>query len=294
MEKLVDANPVRQVPLEGNVETYDPRPAHLRAVRGFVDLKKIRKARLRIVVDSMHGCGERLLEELIGDGVLTIRADRHPLFGGTNPEPIGSNLRPLCDAVKMQRAHVGLATDGDADRMGVVDDRGRYVSIQLVFALLLLHLLRNRGERGAVVVRSANCTTMIDRICRAHDIDVVEVPVGFKYICQQMRQRDVLIGGEESGGIGFRGHIPERDGLLANLMLVEMLAMTRKRLSQLTDEIQAEFGRSVYDRVDMAYPLEKRTQFIEQLKQKPPEDLVGVPITQVSTLDGVKYLARDG
>lgn len=294
VEKLVDANPIREVAFEGNVEVYDPRPAHLRAIRRFVDLKRIRAARLRIVVDSMHGCGDRLLEEFIDDGVVTIRADRHPLFGGTNPEPIGANLRPLCAAVKKHRAHVGLATDGDADRMGIVDDRGRYVSIQLVFALLLLHLLRNRNERGAVVVRSANCTTMIDRICRAYGIEVVEVPVGFKYICQQMLQRDVLIGGEESGGIGFRGHIPERDGLLANLMLAEMLAVTRKRLSQLIAEIQAEFGRSVYDRVDMAYPLEKRQTLIEELKQHPPEALEGVPLDQINTLDGVKYVARDG
>lgn len=294
VEKLVDASPVRQVAFHGNVEVYDPRPAHLRAIRRFVDGKTIRSARLRIVVDAMHGCGDGLLEELLGDGVITIRAERHPLFGGMNPEPIAANLGPLCAAVKRHRAHVGLATDGDADRVGVVDDRGRYVSIQLVFALLLLHLLRNRGERGAVVVRSANCTTMIDRICQAHGVEVVEVPVGFKYICQQMRQRDVLIGGEESGGIGFRGHIPERDGLLANLMLAELLAVSRKRLSELTAAIQAEFGRSVYDRIDMAYPLEKRGRLIDELKQNPPAELVGVRTEQVNTLDGVKYVARDG
>ena len=156
------------------------------------------------------------------------------MFGGVNPEPIGKNLGALCDAVKKSRAQIGLATDGDADRVGVVDEKGRYVSIQLVFAMLLLHLLRNRGQKTGlgIVVKSANSTVLIDRICRAHGLKCIEVPVGFKYICQQMRETDVLIGGEESGGIGFQGHIPERDGILANLMLLEMLAVTRKSVTR--------------------------------------------------------------
>ncbi len=294
IEKLVDANPVRSVSFDGNVEVYDPRRAHIAAVKKIVDLKKIRAAKLRVVVDSLHGCGGHLLEELLDGKTQTIRGDRNPLFGGVNPEPIGKNLGALCVAVKKARAQIGIATDGDADRMGIVDDTGRYVSIQLVFALLLLHLLRNRGDRGAVVVRSTNCTTMIDRICRAYKMEVVEVPVGFKYICQQMRQKDVLIGGEESGGIGFRGHIPERDGVLANLMLLELLAVTGKKLSRLLTELQAEFGKSVYDRIDMHYPLEKRDRFIESLRNDPPKDLLGSPLAEMKTFDGVKYLAEDG
>ncbi len=294
VERLVDANPVQSVPFDGNVEIYDPRRAHLVAVKKLVDLKTIRAAGLRVVVDSMHGCGGRLLEEVLGGTTRTIRGDRDPLFGGVNPEPIGRNLGALCAAVKQARAHIGLATDGDADRLGVVDDTGRYVSIQLVFALLLLHVLRNRGERGGAVVRSANCTTIIDRICQAHGVELVEVPVGFKYICQQMREKDVLIGGEESGGIGFRGHIPERDGILANLMLLELLAVTGKKLSRLLTELQAEFGRSAYDRIDMHLPLEKRDRFIAALKQQPPADLLGVPLARTNTLDGVKYIATDG
>ena len=294
VEQLVDANPVKSVAFEGNVEVYDPRRAHLAAVKKLVDLKKIRAAKLRVVVDSLHGCGGYLLEEVLGGKTQTIRGNRDPLFGGVNPEPIGKNLGALCVAVKKARAHIGIATDGDADRVGIVDDTGRYVSIQLVFALLLLHLVRNRGERGAVVVRSANCTTMIDRICQAYGMELIEVPVGFKYICQQMRERDVLIGGEESGGIGFRGHIPERDGILANLILLELLAVTGKKLSRLLTELQAEFGKSAYDRIDMLLPLEKRDRFIESLKQEPPADLLGVPLADTKTFDGVKYIARDG
>jgi phosphomannomutase len=225
--------------------------------------------------------------------VQTIRANRDPLFGGINPEPIGTNLGALCAAVKKTRVQIGLATDGDADRLGIVNDKGQYESIQLVFAMLLLHLIRNRGQKTGLVVKSANSTVLIDRICRAHGLKLAEVPVGFKYICQQMRETDVLIGGEESGGIGFQGHIPERDGMLANLMLLEMLAMSGKRLTQIARELQQEFGASSYDRIDMHFPLEKREMFIDSLRVKPPKELLGVPLTQMKDFDGVKYIARD-
>ena len=301
IEKRIDQSPVRSVSFDdavrtGAIEIYDPRPAHIAAVKKLVDLRKIRGAKLKIVVDSMYGCGGTVLENVLRGGrcrVETIRATRDPLFGGVNPEPIGKNLGALCDAVKKSRADIGLATDGDADRMGVVDDNGRYVSIQLVFAMLLFHLVRNRGKTNGVVVKSANCTVLIDRICRAHGLQCVEVPVGFKYICAKMRETDVLIGGEESGGMGFQGHIPERDGILANLILLEMLATTRKNLTQIVADLQKEFGRSAYDRIDLHYPLEKRDRLIETLRRKPPKDLLGSPLAEMKDFDGVKYIAKD-
>jgi phosphomannomutase len=195
--------------------------------------------------------------------------------------------------VKRSHADVGLAIDGDADRLGIVDDNGRYVSIQLVFALLLLHLLRNRGERTGLVVKSSNSTVLIDRICRAHGLKLIEVPVGFKFICEQMRQNDVLLGGEESGGMGFRGHIPERDGILANLMMLELLATAKKPLSRLTAELQHEFGRSAYDRIDLPYPLAKRERLMESLRNMPPASIRGVPVAEVKTFDGVKFVLKD-
>ena len=306
IEARIGHSPVRAVNFDealraGTIKLCDPRPAHVAAIKKLVDLKKIRSAQFKAVVDSMHGCGSRIIEELLAGAVRrtarrsvqTIRADRDPLFGGVNPEPIGKNLGALYSAVKKRHAHVGLATDGDADRMGMVDNRGRYVSIQLVFAMLLLHLLRNRKEKGGCVVRSTNCTVLIDRICRTYGLECVEVPVGFKYICEQMRQHDVLIGGEESGGLGFHGHIPERDGILANLMLLEMLAVTKKSVTQIVADIQKEFGKSAYDRIDLHYPLEKRQQLIETLLREPPRDLLGTPLARVNDLDGVKYIATD-
>jgi phosphomannomutase len=297
IEARLDASPVRT----GNaIETCDPQPAHIAAVKQIVDLDRIRRCRLNIVVDSMHGSGCRLLEEvLVGRDrrarlrVQTIRGDRQVLFGGVNPEPIGKNLGALGAAVKAARANVGLATDGDADRLGIVDERDRYLSIQLVYALLLLHTLRNRRETSGLVVRSTNGTVLIDRICRAHGLAMAEVPVGFKHICQKMRETDVLIGGEESGGIGFRGHIPERDGILACLMFLELLATHRQPLSVLCRDLQREFGRSVYDRIDTHYPLAKRQHLIETLRREPPAKLARVPVVRVNDLDGVKYLFAD-
>lgn len=288
IEALVDASPIKT---GGDIQSYDPRPAHVGVIQKMVDLRSIKRAKLRVAIDSMHGCGGRVLEKLVGG--TTIRSDRNPLFGGVNPEPIGKNLGALSAAVKKLRAHVGLATDGDADRLGIVDEKGRYVSIQLVFSMLLLHLLRNRQETGGVVVKSGNSTVLIDRICSAHGLKCVEVPVGFKWICQQMREQDVIIGGEESGGLGFRGHIPERDGMLANLMLLELLATTGKSVTKIAAELQKEFGASAYDRIDMHFPLEKRHELIEHLAKNPPAALLGSALKEVKTYDGVKYIAQD-
>ena len=291
IEARLDATPVRSGPFTPAVQLYDPRPAHIAALKKMVDLKAIHRARLRVIFDSMHGCGGRVLQDLAGG--TTIRGNRDVLFGGVNPEPTQQNLGALMAAVKARQATIGLATDGDADRLGVVDDRGRYVSIQLVLAVLLLHVLRNRKERQGIVVKSGNCTALLDRICQAEGLPCVTVPVGFKWICQQMRERDVIFGGEESGGVGFGGHIPERDGILANLMLLELLATTGKRLSQLLAEVQAEFGRSAYDRIDLPFPLAQRQSLIERLAAHPPARLAGVKLREMNTDDGVKYIATD-
>lgn len=264
------------------IKPYDPRPAYLDAICQFVDLKAIRKASLRIVTDSMYGCGGTLLADLIG--ATPIRATRDVLFGGVAPEPIERNLGALCAAVKTHRADVGLASDGDADRLGVVDERGRYVSVQIVHALLLLHLLRNRRSKPGLVVCAINSTMLIDRICCAYGLELAEVPIGFRWACQKILQHDVIMAGEESGSFGFRGHVPERDGLLAALYLLELLAITGKSVTDLASELQAEFGRSAYGRLDLP---------VRFVKCEPPTDLLAVPVVRINELDGVKYIAAD-
>ena len=280
VEQQLDRTPVRSN--EKLIKPYDPRPAYLGAICRFVDLNVIRKARLRVVTDSMYGCGGTMLADLLD--ATPIRANRDVLFGGIAPEPIERNLGALCAAVKTHRADVGLASDGDADRLGVVDERGRYVSVQIVHALLLLHLIRNRRAHPGFVVRAVNSTMLIDRICRAHGLPMTEVPIGFRWACQKMREEDVIMAGEESGSFGFRGHVPERDGLLAALYLLELLAMTGKSVTELAAELQAEFGRSAYGRLDLP---------VRFVKREPPADLLGVPVVRVNELDGVKYIADD-
>ncbi len=280
VEQQLDRTPVRSN--DKLIKPYDPRPAYLGAICRFVDLNLIRKARLRVVTDSMYGCGGTMLADLLD--ATPIRANRDVLFGGIAPEPIERNLGALCAAVKTHRADVGLASDGDADRLGVVDERGRYVSVQIVHALLLLHLIRNRRAHPGFVVRAVNSTMLIDRICRAHGLPMTEVPIGFRWACQKMREEDVIMAGEESGSFGFRGHVPERDGLLAALYLLELLAMTGKSVTELAAELQAEFGRSAYGRLDLP---------VRFVKREPPADLLGVPVVRVNELDGVKYIADD-
>jgi len=280
IEQLLDRSPVRSD--DKRIRPCDPRPSYLDAIGRFVDLKAIRKARLRVVTDSMHGSGGTLLADWLG--ATPIRANRDVLFGGGAPEPIQRNLGALCTAVRQQRADIGLASDGDADRLGVVDERGRYVSVQLVHALLLLHLIRNRRARPGYVVRAINSTMLVDRICRAHDLPLMEVPIGFRWACRAMREKDVIMAGEESGSFGFRGHVPERDGLLAALYLLELLAVSGKSLTELTAALQREFGRSAYGRLDLPVPF---------VRGEPPADLLGVPVARVNELDGVKYIAAD-
>jgi phosphomannomutase len=300
VEKKIGFQPVKSLDFdkavsEKSIEIYDPRPAHIKKIRGFVNFDAISDANLRVVVDSMHGVGSNILENLLKptkNRVETIRENRDVYFGGVPPEPIGKNLRPLCDAVKKSKAHIGLATDGDADRIGGVDDKGEYLSIQMLFSMLLLHLIRHHKETG-LVVKSSNSSVWIDRICQKHGLKFVEVPVGFKHICEKMRANDVLIGGEESGGIGFRGHIPERDGLLAGLMLLEMLAVTKKSVTQIAADIEKEFGARAYDRIDTPYPLEKRVPLVEWLQKSPPKTLLKIKIRDVKTFDGVKFIAEN-
>jgi phosphomannomutase len=307
VEARVDRSPVRSVTFddavrEKKIEIYDPRPAHVKAIKRHVDFRLIANSRLKVVADAMHGTAGSIFADTFARAqcrVSPFRAERDPLFGGMHPEPIGTYLAPLGAEVRRLRADVGFATDGDADRIGVVDERGRYVTIQVVFAMLLLHLLRNRKQRG-FVVKSSNSTVWVDRICKAYGLEWREVPVGFKYICEVMREkerepleRQVLIGGEESGGVGFRGHVPERDGLLAGLMLLELLAMEKRSVTKIARGIAKEFGPLVYDRVDIHYPVEQRLLLLEKLKREPPARLLRQPVREVKSFDGVKFIAAN-
>ncbi len=270
-------------------------PAYVPRLAAVVDLEAIRRARLRVVVDSMHGAGGRILEGLVRGGrarVMTIRGDPDVLFGGASPEPRPENLGPLAAAVVRQRAHIGIATDGDADRIGVCDERGRAVSPFQIFALLALHLLETKGWRGAIARTFAN-TLLAERIARRYGLPFFDLPIGFKHIARLMLEQDVLIGGEESGGIGVKRYLPERDGILVGLLLLEMLARGGKRLSRRIAALEDEYGHYAYRRVDLPMPAEQGRRAVAGLRARPPARLAGLAVKGIDSLDGLKLLLGD-
>ena len=270
-------------------------PAYRPRIGAAVDLRCVRRSRIVVVVDSMHGAGGRIVEGLLRGGrarVVTIRSEPDPTFGGAPPEPRADLLGPLSAAVRRHRAHIGFATDGDGDRIGVADETGRIVPPTQVFALLADHLLATRGERGAVARTFAN-TLLAERIARRHGVPFHDLPIGFKHVARLMRETDVLIGGEESGGIGVRRFLPERDGLLVGLLLMEMLASGERRLSRRIAALQRTYGAYDYRRVDLPLAPESGRRTVERLREAPPARLAGCRVHGVDALDGVKLLLGD-
>ena len=270
-------------------------PSYVPRLQAVVDLQAIRRTPLRVVVDSMHGTGGKILETLLHGGrirVITIRGEADVLFGGTAPEPRPENLGPLAAAVLRHRAHLGVATDGDADRIGICDERGRVVSPLKVFPLVALHLLEHKGWTGAIARTFAN-TLLAERIAQRHDLPFHDLPIGFKNIARLMLERDVLIGGEESGGIGVKRFLPERDGLLIGLLMMELLATGDRRLSRRITRMEDDYGRYAYRRVDLPLPIERAARAVEDVRRRPPTRIAGLRVEETDTLDGVKLLLGD-
>ena len=262
-----------------------------------VNLPALKKAGFNIVADAMHGAASNHLEKLLAGGktkVVTIAANRDAWFGGRHPEPIDKYLAPLKKAVKDHKAQAGFATDGDADRVGLVDEKGHFVDVHKLHALLLYHLWKNKGERGAVV-KTVSGTLMIDRMAEAWKIPVKVTPIGFKYIGNVMMREDVLLGVEESGGIAFKGHLPERDGLLSALLILEALAGMGKSVTKAVARLQKEFGPYYSDRTDLEnVPSDLQAKVLEGLKTSPPENAAGLKVTGVDSMDGVKLKLENG
>ncbi len=224
--------------------------------------------------------------------VETIRGDRDPLFGGVNPEPIDSNLGPLKRRVIEAKALVGLATDGDADRVGAVNEMGETLTMHDVVPLLLLHLARNRKMTGGIV-RTFSQSVLLGRIAAAHNFKIYETPIGFKYIADLMLKEDILIGAEESGGIGVKGHIPERDGILNSLLFLEAIVTAGKPPSEMLRELHREFGEFHFGRKDLHVETSVGKQLIESLGKVTPRELAGYRVAGVETTDGTKLLFDD-
>ncbi len=281
---------------QGLIERFNPIPAYYDHLRTLIDFDVISERPPRVVVDSMHGSGREVVKGILkgtGCEVHEIRGEMNPGFGGTHPEPIARNLGALAGAIGTGFGDLGLATDGDADRIGAMDGRGQFVDPHKIMSLALRYLVEQRGWRGPVV-RTVSTTRMIDRLAKQFDLPVYETPVGFNHIADYMLKEDVLIGGEESGGISFKGNIPEGDGILMGLLLVEMVAASKAPLHELVDDLLEEVGPAFYERRDMrlSHPVAKDKMTL-RLMSDAPEKIGGEPVNDVLTIDGVKYVMAD-
>jgi len=279
------------------VRRADLAPRYLQGLRQFVNLPAIRRSRLRVVADPMHGAAGRTIEQLVSGGggrcrVETIRADADPRFGGQAPEPIASHLVPLRNAVRRSRADLGIANDGDADRIGIIAPDGAWLNPGQVLCLLLEHLVGVRRMGGAVVKTVSN-TMMINRMADDLGLRLFEVPVGFKHVARLMLEEDIVIGGEESGGIGVKGYLPERDGIANGLLLLEAMAMSRRRLPVMLRDLERRYGRWCYGRRDLHVKPSQVERLFTRLSTSPPGRMAHLPVTRINRLDGMKLMSRD-
>jgi alpha-D-glucose phosphate-specific phosphoglucomutase len=275
------------------IEEVDFIAPYMEAIEKFADLDLIAKSGFKFAIDSMYGAGRELLAGIfarIGVDYVQIRGNIDPLFPGINPEPIEPNIRALGEAVVANKCDAGLCTDGDADRIGAVDEYGVFVDPHKLFSVLLSWVLKHKDWPGDVT-RAFNTTKMLDRICAKYGRTLHEHGIGFKYVVDFMQRQPILMGGEESGGIGFQRHLPERDGLLNALLLANVMAEEKKTLGQLVADLQAEYGEHQYGRIDLHIPDELKNSAIARAKGLQVGETVfaGMPVLRVETLDGVKF-----
>jgi phosphomannomutase len=301
VEALLGKSPVQAAAWETatkekKIVARNLRPAYYQAIKKLVDFPLIAKSRLKFAHEALYGVGAGCFDELLGGTtckVTTLNAEHDPNFGGINPEPIARNYARSSAYLKKHPHDLCLVTDGDADRVGGMDGRGGPLTTHHLICLLLEHFIRNRKGKGRVV-KALTTTSMVDKICERYGLELVETGVGFKFICAEMIKGGVLLGFEESGGIGYPGHVPERDGILSGLMLLEMLATERKPLGKLLARLEKEYGPHSYDRIDAHFPLEKRPALMTFCKNNPPAKLLKSPLKEVKSYDGVKFVAEDG
>ena len=302
LEETVRANmganrPVLAIPLAdaksgGLLQTINLYTAYLRQLERYLDLDVIRRAAIPVVADPMYGAGAGLLPILV-PGAVEIHCDENPSFGGRPPEPTEENLAELSALVKSGKYRVGLAFDGDADRIGAVDETGEFFSSHRIFTVLLRHLFERKGLSGGVV-KTVSTTRMIDLLCAKFGLELHETPIGFKHICELMLDNDILMGGEESGGLGVKGHIPERDGILMGLLLLEAMAMSGKGLRELLDETMDEIGHFSYRRLDLPIDNNAKLRLIARLKGGGIDSIAGRQVAEENFRDGFKFIFDDG
>ena len=265
---------------------------YIRGVKSRVNMELLSQKELLLVHDAMYGSALGTYSHVLSGtklSVVNIRSYRDPLFGGHPPEPVEKNLQPLFLKVKALNAHLGIANDGDGDRIALVDEKGNFVNAQLIYVLLLYHLLKNKGIKDGIVVKTVSTSFLADRICNSEGVELKEVAVGFKNINEVILKEKVIFGGEESGGYGIIDFLPERDGLFSGLNLLELIILKDKPLSEIIEDLFKEYGTAYYKRVDF-HAEEEKKQKLKELIKNPPEKLGDFKVSKVITLDGLKLV----
>jgi len=277
------------------VQTVDLVTPYLERLKSMVDLERIRASNRRFVIDPMYGAGRGCVARLFDQARIPYReihSEHNPLFPGLNPEPIEPHVRDLRNVVLAERADAGLSTDGDADRIGAIDRDGTFIDSHKIFSILLKHLAVDLKQRGEVV-KTFSTTQMIDKLARKYGLRLHVRPIGFKYIVELMLTRDILIGGEESGGIAIKGHIPERDGILNSLLLAEVMAEKGRTLGELVAELTAEVGPHFYRRVDLEIDKRRAARIVREVSRNKLKSVAGLKVTGLDDMDGIKLLFGD-
>jgi phosphomannomutase len=296
----VELGDLKQATEEGLVEVIDPRPSYRTQIARMVDLDALKAAGLKVLHDPMYGSGSGYVVDLLAGGKTVaeqVRAERNPGFGGIHPEPIPGNLETTLELMRKGDYDLCICTDGDADRVGIIDETGRFINQLEVFALLMDYLIGTRGDKGPVV-RTLTSTSMADRLAEIYGVECHEVRVGFKYVGPLMTSINAVMGGEESGGFAFRGHIPERDGILAGLYFAEMIVRRQKPLSQILSELFEKVGPHAYNRRDVPVPREGyeelKQRIYERFAADKPTEIAGRKVVRVRDDDGYKFYLEDG
>ena len=288
---------IREALASGTVERFDASPAYFAQIEKLVDLDALRDAGLTILVDAMWGNGAGWFSKLLSGGstkVIEIHDTRNPIFPEMKrPEPIPPNIDVGLQRSVAENADVLLITDGDADRVGLGDEHGKFVNQLRVFGLLAYYLLEVRGERGPIV-KTLSTTSMLEKLGKIYDVPVYQTGVGFKYVAPKMLEVEAMIGGEESGGYAFQGHVPERDGILAGLYLLDMMVRLNRKPSQLVDLLFEKVGPHYYDRIDTPLLAEKRAEYEEKISNAHPKEVGGLKVTNILKVDGYKFSLEDG
>jgi phosphomannomutase len=282
---------------QGSVIYFDPAPASLAQVARLIDVQPIKDAGLTILVDAMWGNGAGWFPRILGGGktrIVEIHAGRNPLFPEmSRPEPIPPNVDVGLAKVREIGADVAIINDGDADRVGIGDEQGGFINQLQVYALLAMYFLEVRGERGPIV-KTLSTTSMLEKLGKLYDVPVYQTGVGFKYVAPKMLETDALIGGEESGGYAFRGHVPERDGILAGLYILDLMVRLGKTPSQLIEHLYQQVGPHFYDRIDRRFDADQREATRQRILNANPATIGGLGVTDLNTTDGFKFGLEDG